>query len=50
MIAFDTNMLVRALVLDNLAQVDVVRHFMATDTVAIGRVPSLETYWALEAS
>jgi hypothetical protein len=35
MIAFDTNMLVWALVLDNLAQVDVVRQLLATDTVAI---------------
>ena len=49
MIAFDTNMLVRALVLDNLAQVDVVRQLMATHTVFISRTVLLETEWVLRA-
>ena len=49
MIAFDTNMLVRALVLDHPAQVDVVRQLMATNTVFISRTVLLETEWVLRA-
>lgn len=47
MIAIDTNMLVRALVLDNPAQVDVVRQLMAANTVFISRTVLLETEWVL---
>lgn len=49
MIAFDTNLLVRALVLDNPAQVDVVRQLMAANTVFISRTVLLETEWVLRA-
>ena len=49
MIAFDTNMLVRALVLDNPAQVEVVRQLMAANTVFISRTVLLETEWVLRA-
>ena len=49
MIALDTNMLVRALVLDHPAQVDVVRQLMATSTVFISRTVLLETEWILRA-
>jgi predicted nucleic-acid-binding protein len=49
MIAFDTNMLVRALVLDNPAQADVVRELMAANTVFISRTVLLETEWVLRA-
>jgi len=49
MIAFDTNMLVRALVLDNPAQVEVVRRLMAANTVFISRTVLLETEWVLRA-
>ncbi|OIP16211.1 MAG: VapC toxin family PIN domain ribonuclease [Comamonadaceae bacterium CG2_30_59_20] len=47
MIAFDTNMLVRALVLDNPAQADVARQLMAANTVFISRTVLLETEWVL---
>ena len=47
MIALDTNMLVRALVSDNPAQVDVVRRVMAANTVFISRTVLLETEWVL---
>ncbi|MFZ4537617.1 type II toxin-antitoxin system VapC family toxin [Propionivibrio sp.] len=47
MIAFDTNLLVRALVADNPEQVDVVRHLIAEDTVFISRTVLLETEWVL---
>ena len=47
MIALDTNMLVRALVSDNPAQVDVVRRLMAVNTVFISRTVLLETEWVL---
>jgi predicted nucleic-acid-binding protein len=49
MIAFDTNMLVRALVLDKPAQADVVRELMAANTVFISRTVLLETEWVLRA-
>jgi len=49
MIAFDTNMLVRALVLDNPAQVEVVRQLMAANNVFISRTVLLETEWVLRA-
>ncbi len=49
MIALDTNMLVRALVLDNPAQVDVVRRLMAANIVFISRTVLLETEWVLRA-
>ena len=49
MIAFDSNMLVRALVLDNPAQADVVRQLMAANTVFISRTVLLETEWILRA-
>src|SRR3989338_3641111 len=47
MIAFDTNMLVRALVADNPEQVAVVRHLIAGDTVFVSRTVLLETEWVL---
>lgn len=47
MIAFDTNMLVRALVQDNPAQVEVVRQLMVANTVFISRTVLLETEWVL---
>ncbi len=49
MIALDTNMLVRALVLDNPAQVELVRQLMAVNTVFISRTVLLETEWVLRA-
>ena len=47
MIAIDTNMLVRALVLDNPAQVEVVRQLMAANTVFVSRTVLLEAEWVL---
>jgi len=47
MIAFDTNLLVRALVVDNAEQVAVVRRLIAEDTVFISRTVLLETEWVL---
>ncbi|MFZ2301485.1 MAG: type II toxin-antitoxin system VapC family toxin [Gallionella sp.] len=49
MIAFDTNLLVRALVADNSEQVEVVRRLIAGDTVFISRTVLLETEWVLRA-
>jgi predicted nucleic-acid-binding protein len=47
MIAFDTNLLVRALVTDNPEQVAVARRLMAEDTVYLSRTVLLETEWVL---
>lgn len=47
MIAFDTNLLVRALVVDNPDQVAVVRQLIASDTIFISRTVLLETEWVL---
>lgn len=49
MIAFDTNLLVRALVVDNPNQVAVVRQLIASDTIFISRTVLLETEWVLRA-
>ena len=49
MIAFDTNLLVRALVVDNPDQVAVVRKLIASDTIFISRTVLLETEWVLRA-
>jgi predicted nucleic-acid-binding protein len=46
-IAFDTNLLVRALVADNPEQVAVVRRLIADDTVFLSRTVLLETEWVL---
>jgi len=45
MIAFDTNMLVRAVVADNPAQVAIVRRLIMQDSVFISRTVLLETEW-----
>ena len=47
MIAFDTNMLVRAVVADHPEQVAVVRQLMAGNTVFISRTVLLESEWVL---
>jgi len=47
MIAFDTNLLVRALVMDNPEQVAIARRLMAEDTVFLSRTVLLETEWVL---
>jgi len=47
MIAFDTNLLVRALVADHAGQVAVVRQLISQDTVFISRTVLLETEWVL---
>ena len=47
MIAFDTNVLVRALVMDNPEQVTIARRLMAEDTVFLSRTVLLETEWVL---
>jgi len=47
MIAFDTNLLVRALVVDNPDQLAVVRQLIASDTIFISRTVLLETEWVL---
>lgn len=47
MIAFDTNMLVRILVMDHPEQVSIARQLMAQDTVFISRTVLLETEWVL---
>lgn len=49
MIAFDTNLLVRALVADHPEQVAVVRRLIAGDTVFVSRTVLLETEWVLRA-
>ena len=47
MIAFDTNLLVRALVADHPEQVAVVRQLIAQDAVFLSRTVLLETEWVL---
>ncbi|MEF8697722.1 MAG: type II toxin-antitoxin system VapC family toxin [Candidatus Accumulibacter sp. UW25] len=47
MIAFDTNLLVRALVADHPEQVAVVRQLIAGDIIFISRTVLLETEWVL---
>lgn len=47
MIAFDTNLLVRALVADDDDQVAVVRQLIASDTIFISRTVLLESEWVL---
>ena len=49
MIAFDTNLLVRALVADHADQVAVVRRLIARDTIFISRTVLMETEWVLRA-
>jgi len=46
-IAFDTNLLVRALVADNDEQVAVVRQLISQDTVFLSRTVLLESEWVL---
>ncbi|MFO1431035.1 MAG: type II toxin-antitoxin system VapC family toxin [Candidatus Competibacteraceae bacterium] len=50
MIAFDTNLLVRAAVNDDLGQVAIVRHLLLLHEVFIPRTVLLETEWVLRAS
>lgn len=47
MIAFDTNLLVRLIVADNLAQVTIVQDLIMQDSVFISRTVLLETEWVL---
>ena len=47
MIAFDTNLLVRAVVADDLAQVAIVRDLIMQDRIFISRTVLLETEWVL---
>jgi len=47
MIAFDTNPLVRALVVDNPEQVAIARKLIAEHTVFLSRTVLLETEWVL---
>jgi len=47
MIAFDTCVLVRFLVADDLAQADAAERLMRTDTVFLPRTVLLETEWVL---
>ena len=49
MIAFDTNLLVRAIVADHPEQVAVVQKLIAQDTIFISRTVLLETEWVLRA-
>jgi predicted nucleic-acid-binding protein len=49
MIAFDTNLLVRAVVADNPAQVAIVQRLILQDSVFISRTVLLETEWVLRA-
>ena len=49
MIAFDTNLLVRAVVADEPTQVAIVRDLVMQDTVFISRTVLLETQWVLRA-
>lgn len=49
MIAFDTNLLVRALVDDHPEQVVMVRRLIASDSIFISRTVLLETEWVLRA-
>ena len=50
MIAFDTNLLVRAAVNDDLEQVAIVRRLLLSHEVFIPRTVLLETEWVLRAS
>jgi len=47
MIAFDTNLLVRAVVADDPAQVAIVQRLIMQDSVFISRTVLLETEWVL---
>ena len=47
MIAFDTNLLVRAVVADDAEQVAIVRQLIARDTIFISRTVLLESEWVL---
>jgi predicted nucleic-acid-binding protein len=49
MIAFDTNLLVRAVVDDNPSQVAIVRRLIMRNSVFISRTVLLETEWVLRA-
>ncbi len=49
MIAFDTNLLVRAVVADEPAQVAIVRDLIMRDIVFVSRTVLLETEWVLRA-
>ena len=49
MIAFDTNLLVRALVADHPEQVALVRQLVSRDSVFISRTVLLEAEWVLRA-
>jgi predicted nucleic-acid-binding protein len=49
MIAFDTNLLVRAVVADEPSQVAIVRDLVMQDIVFISRTVFLETEWVLRA-
>lgn len=49
MIAFDTNLLVRAIVADHPEQVAVVQQLIAQDTIFISRTVLLEAEWVLRA-
>lgn len=49
MIAFDTNLLVRAVVADEPSQVAIVRDLVMQDIVFISRTVLLETEWVLRA-
>lgn len=49
MIAFDTNLLVRAVVADNPAQVAMVQRLIMQDSIFISRTVLLETEWVLRA-
>jgi predicted nucleic-acid-binding protein len=49
MIAFDTNLLVRAVVADHPEHVAIVRRLIAQDTVFVSRTVLLETEWVLRA-
>ena len=49
MIAFDTNLLVRALVDHHPEQVAAVRQLIASDSIFISRTVLLETEWVLRA-
>lgn len=49
MIAFDTNLLVRAVVADDPAQVAIVRDLVKQDKIFISRTVLLETEWVLRA-
>jgi predicted nucleic-acid-binding protein len=47
MIAFDTNLLVRAVVADDLAQVAIVQDLIKQDAIFISRAVLMETEWVL---